>query len=228
MSKAMLGKLIVFEGVEGSGKTTQIEHTYQWLIDSGWQSRLQAKGCKQIITTREPGGTELGLALRQLLLGQSIQEAIQDRAELLLYAADRAQHVEGFLKPLLAAGALILCDRYTDSTTAYQGYGRGLNQTLIAQLNQIATNGLESDLTLWLNLDVEVGLQRTHQRGSADRIEQANLLFHQNVQQGFSDLARLHPQRIIPIDASLSETAVAQQIQATLNHQLTKWYGVDH
>src|SRR6476646_3229737 len=99
------------------------------------------------------GGTELGLELRQLLLVYQGQEAIQHRAELLLYAADRAQHVEGYLKPHLAQGAVILCDRYTDSTIAYQGYGRGLDLVLIDQLNQAATGGLESDLTLWLDVD---------------------------------------------------------------------------
>ncbi len=221
----MLGRLIVFEGGEGGGKTTQLARSRQWLIESGWLAFLQAKGwVQQLVVTREPGGTDLGQGLRQLLL-QSTQEPIQDRAELLLYAADRAQHVEGFLRPHLAEKNLILCDRYTDSTIAYQGYGRGLDQALIEQLNQIATHGLQSDLTLWLDLDVKTGLARTHQRGKADRIEQADFNFHQRVQQGFTALAQAHPQRIARINATQPEAAVFQEIQAVLSDRLTKWYG---
>ncbi|QYO62964.1 dTMP kinase [Leptolyngbya sp. 7M] len=165
----MPGKFIVFEGVEGSGKTTQIEQTRAWLLSSPVIARLrQQNQVSQVITTREPGGTPIGKTLRQLLL-QPSDEAIPDRTELLLYAADRAQHVETFLKPLLATGAVILCDRYTDSTVAYQGYGRGLNRLLIDQLNQIATNGLQSDLTFWLDVNVEVGLARARDRAAQDR-----------------------------------------------------------
>jgi dTMP kinase len=221
----MLGRLIVFEGVEGGGKTTQLKRSRQWLIESGWLAFLQSNGwVQQLIVTREPGGTNLGRGLRQLLL-QSTQEAIQDRAELLLYAADRAQHVEGVLRPHLVAKSLILCDRYTDSTIAYQGYGRGLDPTLIEQLNHIATNGLQSDLTLWLDLDAKTGLARTHQRGKADRIEQADLNFHQRVQQGFTALAHTHPQRIARINATQPEAAVFEEIQAVLSDRLRKWYG---
>jgi dTMP kinase len=224
----MHGKLIVFEGIEGCGKTTQLRRSQQWLIDSGWQALLQAKGCLQhLVATREPGGTALGLQVRQLLLEPSTTEAMQSRAELLLYAADRAQHVEGYLNPQLQQGALILCDRYTDSTIAYQGYGRGIDLNLIAQLNAIATDGLESDLTLWLDLDAATGLARTRQRGTADRIEQADLSFHQRVQQGFTELAEHHPQRITRIDASQTEVEVATQIQAVLSQQFTQWYGLE-
>ena len=224
----MRGKLIVLEGVEGCGKTTQLRRSQQWLVDSGWQALLQTKGYLQhLVTTREPGGTALGLKVRQLLLEQPTAEAIEDRAELLLYAADRAQHVDGYLNPHLLQGAMILCDRYTDSTIAYQGYGRGLNLDLIAQLNHIATNGLESDLTLWLDLDAEAGLARTRQRGTVDRIEQADLSFHQRVQQGFAALAQRHPQRIVRIDATLTEAEVAKQIQTVLQQRFAQWYGVE-
>ncbi|MCY7322243.1 MAG: dTMP kinase [Phormidesmis sp. CAN_BIN36] len=221
----MNGKFIVFEGVEGSGKTTQLQRSRQWLLKSGWLPRLQSKRLlKQLIVTREPGGTDLGIGVRQLLLNPA-KELIHDRAELLLYAADRAQHVESFLRPHLADGAMILCDRYTDSTIAYQGCGRGLDFALIDQLNQVATNGLESDLTLWLDLEVEQGLARTQKRGASDRIEQANLEFHQRVQQGFADLAAKNPDRIVRIDADRSELEVAEQIEATLSQRLTRWYG---
>lgn len=224
----MRGKLIVFEGVEGCGKTTQLQRSQQWLVDSGWQSLLQAKGyVQQIITTREPGGTELGSKVRQLLLEQPTAEMMQSRTELLLYAADRAQHVDGYLTPHLSQGALILCDRYTDSTIAYQGYGRGIDLGLITQLNDIATSGLQSDLTLWLDLDAETGLTRTRQRGSIDRIEQADLPFHQRVQQGFTELVQRHPQRIARIDATLTQAEVAQQIQAVLSQRFAQWYGTE-
>lgn len=219
----MHGKLIVFEGVEGCGKTTQLQQSRQWLRDSGWETRLLEQG-RSLLVTREPGGTELGSALRQLLLGQATQEPMQNRTELLLYAADRAQHVAGCLRPHLAKGGVILCDRYTDSTVAYQGYGRGLDLNLIHLLNQVATDGLESDLTLWLDLDVKTGLHRTRQRGTVDRIEQADIAFHQRVQQGFTELARSHPHRVVRIDASGSESAVAQQIQAALQQQFEQWF----
>ena len=220
----MNGKFIVFEGVEGCGKTTQLQRTRQWLTNSGWLPTLQSKRLlKQLIATREPGGTDLGAGVRQLLLNPA-KELIHDRAELLLYAADRAQHVESFLRPHLADGAMILCDRYTDSTIAYQGYGRGLDFALIDQLNQVATNGLESDLTLWLDLDVERGLDRTQKRGASDRIEQADLEFHRRVQQGFAHLAEENPDRIVKIDADRSELEVAEQIEATLSQHLTRWY----
>jgi dTMP kinase len=228
----MHGKLVVFEGVEGCGKTTQLKRSHQWLVESGWLSQLRQvipNAVQTVIVTREPGGTELGRKLRQLLLDPlqgPITGLIQDRAELLLYAADRAQHVEGLLKPHLAQGSLILCDRYTDSTIAYQGYGRGLSLELIAQINQIATGGLTSDLTLWLDLAVEAGLARARKRQDQqpDRMETVNLAFHQRVQQGFRALAQQYPQRIVRIDASQTETAVAQQIQAVLSQQLAEWY----
>ncbi|NJN86552.1 MAG: dTMP kinase [Leptolyngbyaceae cyanobacterium SL_7_1] len=220
----MKGKLIVFEGVEGCGKTTQLLTVQAWLEDSGWLPHLQARGyLTQLVTTREPGGTELGKALRSLLLTPD-QAPLHRRAELLLYAADRAQHVEQVLNPLLQQGALILCDRFTDSTLAYQGFGRGIGTDLVEQLNAIATDGLQSDLTLWLDVPVTLGLQRAQRRGAIDRMEQADLDFHQRVQQGFAELARLHPQRIVRINANQPEAAVAQDIQIILQQQFSQWY----
>jgi dTMP kinase len=210
----MQGRLVVFEGVEGCGKTTQVKRSHTWLLENG---------VVNAIVTREPGGTELCQEIRKLLLTPSSSEVMQDRTELLLYAADRAQHVEGFLKPHLAAGAMILCDRFTDSTVAYQGYGRGLERSLIDPLNQIATGGLQSDLTLWLDVDVEVGLARAQKRGERDRIEQATLAFHQRVQQGFRELAQAYPQRIVRIDASRSEADVAAQVQDVLAARMAAW-----
>ncbi len=223
----MTGKLIVFEGVEGSGKTTQIQRVDAWLREHPKLQQLSGNGqAVHIYRTREPGGTEIGQVIRRLLLDHSRESAasMHDYTELLLYASDRAQHVHELLKPVLARGGLVLCDRYTDSTVAYQGYGRGLSLDLIYQLNQIATVGLESDLTIWLDLDVEVGLVRTQRRGIVDRIEQADLEFHRRVQHGFSQLAQAQPQRMVRIDASGSETEVLTSIQAVLEQRLTEWY----
>jgi dTMP kinase len=212
----MDGKLIVFEGVEGAGKTTQMQRLIHWLQASCFLST-------SLVATREPGGTELGKGLRRLLLDQGEGELVSDRAELLMYAADRTQHVETFLKPQLALGTMVLCDRFTDSTIAYQGYGRGLNLDLIEQLNEIATGGLQSDLTFWLDINVEVGLARVRARGKRDRIEQADVEFHRRVQQGFAELARQNPDRIIRINADRTEDEVAQEIQAILSGRLAAW-----
>lgn len=212
----MNGKLIVFEGVEGAGKSTEMQRLIHW---------LQAK-CFNIggwVATREPGGTELGKELRSLLLEQRSDELVSDRAELLMYAADRTQHVETFIRPKLAIGTMVFCDRFTDSTIAYQGYGRGLDLGLIQQLNDIATGGLQSDLTFWLDIDVEAGLARVSARGKRDRMEQANLEFHQRVQQGFTDLARQNPDRIVRINADRTEDEVAQEIQTIFSAKLAAW-----
>lgn len=219
----MQGRLIVFEGAEGVGKTTQLQRIHGWLL-AGSCFRNQVMEVPSVVVTREPGGTQLGTGLRQLLLEQRSQELIQARSELLLYAADRAQHVETVLRPALAQGAIVLCDRFTDSTMAYQGYGRELNLALIGQLNQIATAGLTSDLTLWLDLDAEVGLARVRQRGISDRMEQADLDFHLRVQAGFSQLYQQYPDRIVRIDANQGEAAVTQAIQRVLVQHLDRWY----
>lgn len=207
------GKLIVFEGGEGAGKTTQIKGICRWLTQ-----HLQPG--IPVLVTREPGGTELGQQLRQILLSDS-ESTLADRAELLLYAADRAQHVVQLIQPHLDQGAVILCDRYTDSTIAYQGYGRQLSLDLIQQLNQIATGGLESDLTFWLDVDVKVGLERARLRGQLNHLDAANLEFHQAVRQGFRDLAQAYPQRIVPIDANKTPTAVQAQIISVLQQVLS-------
>ncbi|MEH1816501.1 MAG: dTMP kinase [Nostoc sp.] len=209
----MGGKLIVFEGVEGCGKTSQMQLCSEWLESLG----------VSVVVTREPGGTELGVHLRRLLLEKSSAqgEPVAEVTELLLYAADRSQHVEQELKPNLAAGKYILCDRYTDSTIAYQGYGRGLNMSLINQLNNIATGGLESDLTIWLDVDVEVGLSRKRGDGvGLDRIEQEAIAFHRRVQQGYAELAASYPSRIVRVDGSLSKEAVQEVIQGILRVHL--------
>ncbi|HIK33950.1 MAG TPA: dTMP kinase [Oscillatoriales cyanobacterium M59_W2019_021] len=215
----MDGKFIVFEGVEGCGKTTQIERTSQWL------SAQNTADAPMVTLTREPGGTQLGSALRQVLLESQTSEPLQDRAELLLYAADRAQHVHRVLKPQLDKGGIVLCDRYIDSTIAYQGYGRGLSLELIVQINYIATDGLTGDLTLWLDVAPEIALARAKRRGNCNRMEEEDLTFHRRVQQGYAALARAYPQRIARIDASASEDDVQTQIQTVLAERFPEWLG---
>ncbi len=177
------GRFVVLEGIDGCGKTTQLQALRQWLPSSG----LLAPGAR-LVVSREPGGTALGQALRDLLLHppQGVQPL--PRAELLLYAADRAQHVEALLLPALQAGDWVLCDRFTGSTAAYQGYGRGLPLALIDTLESLATGGLQADLTLWL--DVSLAESRRRRGGQmADRIEAAGEAFMARVADGFATLA---------------------------------------
>jgi dTMP kinase len=229
------GRLIVFEGAEGAGKSTQIQALHNWLERSGWVQHRQAQLPSQVpplLVTYEPGGTTLGQQIRQLLLNHPKNpEQLENQAqvtaltELLLYAADRAQHVATCLRPSLQQGSLVLCDRYTDSTMAYQGYGRNLSRGLIEQLNQIATEGLTSDLTLWLDVDSEVGLNRARSRQQPlDRMEAAGLAFHRAVRQGFMELAEKFPDRIVRINANQSEVEVTQQVQTIVQSYLQKWY----
>jgi dTMP kinase len=195
---------ITLEGGEGVGKTTQ-----QALL--ALQLRQAGYPC---LCTREPGGTALGRALREILLHG---DPLTPLAELFLYAADRAEHVQKCILPALAAGQVVVCDRFTDSTLAYQGYGRGLDLQQVRQLNHLATGGLQPHLTLWLDLPPEVGLARS---GLADRLEQERLEFHRRVYQGFQTLAAAEPQRIVRIDAGGSPLEVAARIWSVVQPRL--------
>jgi dTMP kinase len=177
------GRFFVLEGIDGCGKTTQIERLRHWLPASG----LMPPGA-ELLVTREPGGTELGLALRQLLLHPPGAAEPCSTAELLLYAADRAQHVQQRIRPALEAGHWVLSDRFHGSTAAYQGYGRGLSLDLIDQLSRIACRGLQPDLTLLLELPLQDSLRRRGHR-VADRIEASGEAFLARVCAGFSALA---------------------------------------
>ncbi|MEM9567151.1 MAG: dTMP kinase [Cyanobacteria bacterium P01_E01_bin.34] len=190
----MAGYFITFEGGEGAGKTTLRDRLAERLTELG----------HPCLCTREPGGTEVGQALRSLLL-QGGELAVE--TELLLYAADRAEHVASKIGPALQAGQVVLCDRFTDSTVAYQGYGRQLDLAVIEQLNRIATGGLTPHLTLWLDLPVQEGLQRARVRAQSanelpDRLEQAAIDFHERLHDGFRQLAMNCPGRIQRVDAS--------------------------
>ncbi len=221
----MQGKLIVFEGIEGSGKTTQLELLNTRLLHNGYFQKLcQREKISGAVITRQPGGTSIGKDIRRLLLHSPADAGLSDRTELLLYAADRAQHIGELIRPKLEMGYLVLCDRYTDSTLAYQGYGRQLNIDLIHQLNAIATDGITPDLVILLQLDAATGLSRTFKRGPADRIEQSGLAFHQRVQQGFETLAAQNPERFVTIDASQTEAAIAAQVGEVVSQRLEQWY----
>jgi dTMP kinase len=217
----MSGLFVTFEGVEGAGKTTQLKLTEVWLRSLSYQVK----------TTREPGGTELGTSIRALLLQGG---EVSDRAELLLLMADRAHHVQTAIKPSLAQGFIILCDRYYDSTISYQGYGRGMDLEQIAQINRIATNGLQPDLTLWFDLDVKMGLSRAKQvSGQPDRMERLDLEFHQRVADGFRELAEQERDRIVRIDASQNPEQIQLQIQSHIHTAIksflnpTDWHESD-
>lgn len=206
------GRFLVFEGIDGSGKTTQLEALASWLPGSG----LMPAGTR-LHLTREPGGTHLGRHLRQLLLDPSAETAPGSTCELLLYAADRAQHVEQCIRPLLERGDWVLCDRFSGSTAAYQGYGRGLSLEVIAQLERIATGGLGADLTLWFDLPLQESLRRRDHR-DADRIEASGVAFLERVSRGFTVMAVERGWH--RIEASQPPEAVAEACHRLLITQL--------
>jgi dTMP kinase len=202
----MPGLFVAFEGGEGVGKSTQISAAATWLRELG----------HEVVETREPGGTALGGELRRLLLDPAGQ--VTPRAEALLYAADRAQHVETVIRPALRAGQVVLTDRYVDSTLAYQGAGRGLDDT--RSLTGWATGGLLPDLTVLLDLDPSVGLRRAGARATPDRLEAASLAFHEAVRAGFLTLAAEAPERYVVIDAAGDPDDVAGAIRAAIAARL--------
>ncbi|HHX95405.1 MAG TPA: dTMP kinase [Clostridia bacterium] len=196
-----MGKLITLEGPEGAGKTTQSDALLQWLVKAGYD----------LVVTREPGGTDLGRRIRHMLLDAGSD--ITDKAEILLYAADRAQHVEKVIIPALRRGRIVLCDRYIDSTTAYQGYARGLGTEFVEQVNRIATGGLVPDLTLIYDIPPDKGMAR--KKSSLDRLEQEDLEFHRLVREGYLMIARKEPSRVKVINALNDiETVTRESIEA--------------
>jgi dTMP kinase len=205
------GRFLVLEGIDGSGKTTQLEALAAWLPASGLMP-----GGSRLLCTREPGGTPLGRALRELLLHPPEAAAPCPDAELLLYAADRAQHVATVIRPALEAGHWVLSDRFSGSTAAYQGHGRGLALDRITALERLATGGLAADLTLWLDLPLAQSQRRRGGR-PADRIEAAGLDFLERVAAGFAHLAQERGWR--RIDAGDDPAAVALACQRAVADQ---------
>ncbi len=184
------GFFITFEGADGSGKTTQLNKIKDLLEEEGFD----------VVVTREPGALLIGEKIREILLHH--EEHIADRCEMFLFLADRAQHVEEFIKPALEEGKIVLCDRYTDSTIAYQGYGRNQNIKLLTDLNNIAINGMVPDLTLLFDVSTETAMQRVGEE--KDRMESIGADFHKRVRNGYLELQRKEPERIKLINANNS------------------------
>lgn len=199
------GLFITVEGPDGAGKTTQIKRLEHFFHGRGMT----------VICTREPGGTPLAEAIRRLLL-EPAYTPIDDRAEILLYAAARAQHVAMRIRPALASGVVVLCDRFVDSTVAYQGYGRRLDIEMVRRVNELATGGLLPDLTLLIDVPVDVGLARLRQKRDVDRLEGEELEFHRRVRQGYLELWRQEPERIRLIDGTGTSEDVWKHIKGVV------------
>jgi dTMP kinase len=208
---------ITLEGIEGSGKTTQIGYLVEYFSTLG----------QQCVTTREPGGTSIGTKIRSILLDPESKD-MDPTTELLLYMADRAQHIQFLVKPALAAGKTVLCDRYFDATVVYQGYARGLNIDFIKKLHAMLLNDLKPDVTILLDLLPEAGLKRAWKQlnngqrsDDESRFEEEKLEFHQRVREGYLDLAHQEPDRFHIIDADQDERQVRDQIVQCLENLKT-------
>jgi dTMP kinase len=201
------GLFITFEGPEGSGKSTQIQRLQNTLVEAGYD----------VLLAREPGGTPLGEELRRLIKHFGGPEAVCPEAELLLFGASRAQLMRQRLEPHLSAGGVVLCDRFADSTTVYQGVARGLEFEFIEKMHAFTLRGRWPDLTLLLDIDVETGFRRTRRRNAdgkpEDRFEAEPRAFHQRVRAGFLQLAGQYPQRLQVVDAAAAPDEVANRIR---------------
>ena len=206
-----VGRFITFEGPEGSGKTTHIARLAEWLEGQG----------TPVVCTREPGGTRLGEALRELLQNSTLENAPVPRAEVLLFLASRAQHVEGVIRPAIKRGEWVLCDRFSDSTLAYQGYGRGFDLTQIRTADAFATCGLTPDLTMLLDVAPETSRARLAARQERtatlpDRIEREADAFHARLREGFLELARGEPGRFVVLTTDRTQESVAADIREAI------------
>ncbi len=206
------GLFITFEGGEGSGKTSACEKVAEY---------LQKKG-HEVLRVHEPGGTKIGEEIKKLLLEDRGYE-LNEKAELFLFLASRAQLVEEVIRPALNSGKTVLCDRFVDSTVAYQAYGRGIDEKLVKQLNRVAAGNLDPDLTIVLDVETPIGLKRARSRGqnnAPDRIEKAKLGFHERVRQGYFALVRAEPSRIKMVngegDMKKTERAVKRHVDLLL------------
>lgn len=206
----MAGFFITLEGIEGSGKTTQQKNISNYLKVQG----------ERVLLTREPGATRLGEKIRNILLDPDWEE-MTARAEILLYAADRAQHIEEVVQPALAEDKVVVSDRYYDSNIAYQGYGRGLDVEMVKQINNWAVNYLTPDLTILFDLPVEVGLSRVYARSSdkkGDRLEREELSFHERVRSGYLQLAE-NSDRFVVVDADRTSAQIKVELNEILKER---------
>jgi len=203
---------ITLEGIEGSGKTTQIKKIAEFLGNKGYDC----------VITREPGGTRVGGKIRSILLDPESRD-IEPVCELLLYVSDRVQHIKEVVNPSLAEGKTVICDRYFDATLVYQGYARGLSIDLITRLHELILEGLKPDITILLDLPPEIGLLRAWEQidngsrsGGETRFEKEALSFHEKIRKGYLELARLESQRFRVIDASQEKKKVQMDIEKVL------------
>jgi len=192
---------ITFEGIEGSGKSTQAKLLVDFLLKKGYRTTL----------TREPGENLLGNLIRRVLLEDEIE--LDPLAELFLFCADRSQHVRDFIRPRLSSEKIVVCDRFTDSTVVYQGYGRGLNMEFVKSVCDAASLGLKPDLTILLDCPVKVGLSRLTGRGKKTKMDTEPIEFHEKIREGYLKLAEKEPERIKVIDASRSEDKVWEDVK---------------
>ena len=200
---------ITFEGPEGSGKTTQVPILMRFL--ESYDIAVTA--------TREPGGTSIGNQIREVLLSNKNTE-MHPRSEILLFQASRAQLVEQVISPRISRGEVVLCDRYADSTIAYQGYGHQIDLVQLSAIVNFATGGLKPDLSILLDLDVEVGLQRRQDDGDVNRLDKFVIEFHERVRAGYHKLVSLEPERWVVIDANQSQNEVQRNIQQVVVDRL--------
>ena len=201
---------ITLEGPDGGGKTTQAS----LLADF-----LRQRGC-DVVATREPGGTAIGDQVRAILSSLD-NTAMDPRTEILLFQASRAQHVEQIIRPHLAKGGIVVCDRYADSTPAYQGYGHQVDLERLRLIVDFATGGLKPDLTLLLDIDVEEGLRRRTNSGEWNRLDAYALAFHRRVRQGYFELARQEPGRWVTVDAGRAAKVVQEQLREVVVQRLS-------
>lgn len=206
----MRGIFITMEGPDGSGKTTQIELLKKYLEDKGYD----------IVITREPGGTKISEAIREIILNTEYQE-MSHMTELLLYAAARAQLVNQVIKPALEEGKAVICDRFVESSAVYQGIGRGLGVDTVYKVNHYALGGIVPMLTIFMDLDAEDGIKRKKNQTTLDRMEMEDLSFHKRVVEGYRQLAQLYPERIYPVDALLPvdtiHTMIVEEVEKRMS-----------
>ncbi|MFZ2584013.1 MAG: dTMP kinase [Trichococcus flocculiformis] len=213
----MRGIFITIEGPDGSGKTTALQQVVP---------RLQQEMNRKVVATREPGGSPIAEKIRSLILDPSHTD-MDSRTEALLYAASRRQHLIEKVLPVLESGDVIFCDRFVDSSIAYQGYARGIGEEGIREINQFATEGIEPDVTLYIDVPAEVGIQRIHanlDEREYNRLDQEKLAFHEKVRAGYLQLAKANPERIVVVDGTMSREEVAESCYQIIKNRYPSYF----
>lgn len=213
----MRGIFITIEGPDGSGKTTALQQVVP---------RLQQEMNRKVVATREPGGSPIAEKIRSLILDPSHTD-MDSRTEALLYAASRRQHLIEKVLPVLESGDVIFCDRFVDSSIAYQGYARGIGEEGIREINEFATEGIEPDVTLYIDVPAEVGIQRIHanlDEREYNRLDQEKLAFHEKVRAGYQQLAKANPERIVVVDGTMSREEVAEACYNIIKNRYPSYF----